>query len=120
MRRKTLPKSALSRFGDEDQDRSIVTPSADCAAVPNARPTLAEATAASRLRRTVRRARRYVDAGAPVARPMILTTKWHKVLHPSETYRLGITLWLADALADAPAGLSRAWHLLLGQPRSRP
>jgi hypothetical protein len=36
---------------------------------------------------------------------MILTTKRHKVLHPSETYRLGVALWLADALADAPAGV---------------
>jgi hypothetical protein len=105
MRRYTHPGSGPSRSGDEDQDRSIVTPSVDCAAVPNARPTLARATAASRLRRTVHRARRYVDAGAPVARPMILTTERQKVLHPSETYRLGVTLWLADALAEAPAGL---------------
>ncbi|HMJ34802.1 MAG TPA: hypothetical protein VK501_12890 [Baekduia sp.] len=36
---------------------------------------------------------------------MILTTKRHKVLHPSETYRLGLALWLADRLADAPCGL---------------
>jgi hypothetical protein len=41
---------------------------------------------------------------------MILTTKRHKGLHPNATYRLGVSLWLADALADAPAGLISLAH----------